>query len=64
MTGGDTEYWFATQSEFIFYGSSLLFTYDTTLEQPELRVKMIDFAHVTVSFSELFGPGAHFRSLA
>eukprot|EP00668_Euglena_longa_P006036 GGOE01007153.1.p1 GENE.GGOE01007153.1~~GGOE01007153.1.p1 ORF type:complete len:1008 (-),score=263.25 GGOE01007153.1:270-3293(-) len=38
---------FRTQREFAFYGSSLLFAYDAELgDNAELRVRMIDFAHV------------------
>ena len=38
---------FATQEEYVFYGSSLLLAYDAALgEEAPLRIKMIDFAHV------------------
>lgn len=38
---------FTTQKEFAFYGSSLLFAYDAALGyEADLRIKMIDFAHV------------------
>ena len=41
--------WFAAQSEFRFYGSSLLFLYDAAPAPgaaPRVDVRMIDFAHV------------------
>ena len=38
---------FATQQEYVFYGSSLLLVYDAALgEQAPLHIKMIDFGHV------------------
>ena len=39
--------WFEQQTEFAFYASSLLLVYDNAAAAPELRVKMIDFAHVS-----------------
>ena len=45
MAAADLEYWFSSQNEFCFYGSSLLFAYDSALAEPVLRVRMIDFAH-------------------
>lgn len=38
--------WFEGQSDFRFYGSSLLFVYDSSREEPVVDVRMIDFAHV------------------
>jgi len=40
--------WFEKQREFAFYGSSLIFAYDTAVASPaqQLRVGMVDFAHV------------------
>ena len=38
---------FATQQEYVFYGSSLLLAYDAALgDDAPLRIKMIDFGHV------------------
>lgn len=38
---------FATQQEYVFYGSSLLLVYDAALgDEARLRMKMIDFGHV------------------
>ena len=38
---------FATQQEYVFYGSSLLLVYDAALgKRAPLRIKMIDFGHV------------------
>ena len=45
----DMERWFATQQQFRFYGTSLLFIYegDPSAEDPNrVDVRMIDFAHV------------------
>lgn len=42
----EIESWFESQSDFRFYGSSLLFVYDSSSSQPKLDVRMIDFAHV------------------
>eukprot|EP00928_Gymnodinium_smaydae_P085247 TRINITY_DN6860_c3_g1_i1.p1 TRINITY_DN6860_c3_g1~~TRINITY_DN6860_c3_g1_i1.p1 ORF type:complete len:356 (+),score=81.19 TRINITY_DN6860_c3_g1_i1:55-1068(+) len=38
--------WFESQSEFSFIGSSLLFSYDTAVDEPELRLGLVDFQHV------------------
>jgi hypothetical protein len=42
----EIEGWFAHQNSKRFYGSSLLFLYDGTAEDPKVDVRMIDFAHV------------------
>ena len=42
----DLEYWFSQQTDWAFYGSSLLFAFDAADPgDAVLRVKMIDFAH-------------------
>ena len=47
MVAADLECWFATQTEYAFYGSSLLLAFDAALaDEAVLRVLMIDFAHV------------------
>jgi len=37
--------YFRKQTDFKFYGSSILFVYDGANPQPNVRVKMVDFAH-------------------
>jgi uncharacterized membrane protein YgcG len=47
MAAADLEYWFSRQSDWVFFGSSLFFAFDTAgnVDEAALRVKMIDFAH-------------------
>jgi hypothetical protein len=43
----DLEHWFATQASFAIYGSSIFFAFDAALGSgAELRIRLIDFAHV------------------
>lgn len=50
--------WFSAQREYAFYGSSLLFCYDAACgAEAELRLAMIDFAHVHRSQPECATPG-------
>eukprot|EP01125_Pyxidicula_operculata_P007815 TRINITY_DN2645_c0_g1_i1.p1 TRINITY_DN2645_c0_g1~~TRINITY_DN2645_c0_g1_i1.p1 ORF type:complete len:524 (+),score=61.34 TRINITY_DN2645_c0_g1_i1:65-1636(+) len=58
----DIENWFKAQTNFRFYGSSLLIIYDGAGNNPNVRVKMVDFAHTVeipdskdVDESYLFG---------
>jgi hypothetical protein len=49
--------WFATQREYAFYGSSLLLCYDAACgAEAELRLAMIDFAHVHRPRREVAAP--------
>lgn len=38
--------WFSTQTDYKFYGCSVLFVYDGASTTPKIQVKLVDFAHV------------------